>query len=115
MNHHGTPFIAVSSSVASPMSGRSDGAAALKAGAFSATMTSSAGPSSLASSLASMRVVVLAPRDSTTSPRSRSAVNVAPRASAVDAMPRRREPRGEQAADGADSDHGDVHCADRTF
>src|SRR5580658_10931568 len=83
-NHHGTPFIAGSTTVSAPSSGASVGASALSAGLFTAMMTRSCGPSSCASSEASATAPCSrSPPCSRRQPWSRSATSVAPRASAA--------------------------------
>jgi len=87
-NHHGTPFIAGSTSVCGPSSGASVVATSINAGPFSAITTRSCGPSAAAESLAAMRCAVSAPPAlRTRTPCSRSAASVAPRASAETVCP----------------------------
>ena len=81
-NHHGTPFIAGSTTVSAPISGASVTATLPSAGPLTATITRSCTPSACASSAANRLAQRSCPAMRSVSPRSRSACSVAPRASA---------------------------------
>ena len=81
-NHHGTPFIAVSTIVPGPRSGAMRAATAGSAGAFTATTTRSCGPRRAGSSAAATGARTSPSPDCSRSPSRASAASVAPRATA---------------------------------
>ena len=86
-NHHGTPFIAVSTMVSRPSSGAMRAATAAMAGALTATTTRSCGGSAAGSSVAITGAASSRSWSAKRMPRERSAASVAPRAIALNAWP----------------------------
>ena len=86
-NHHGTPFIAVSTMVRGPSSGPMTAAADRAACALTASTTRSCWPSSAASAAARTGAVISSPPLSVRQPCACRAASVAPRASAEVSTP----------------------------
>ena len=84
-NHHGTPFMAVSTMVSGRSSGLMRAATSGIAGPLTATTTRSCGPSSAGSSAASTFARSSPPVLASRIPCARSAASVAPRATALTA------------------------------
>src|SRR6201994_562913 len=86
-NHHGTPFIAVSTIVSGPSSGPITAAADRAPCALTASTTRSCGPSSAGSAAARTGAVTSSPPVSSRQPWVRRASSVAPRARAETSVP----------------------------
>jgi hypothetical protein len=86
-NHHGTPFMAVSTTVLGPMSGPMRRATSAMAGAFTATITRSCTPRSAGFSRATNEVRISWSPCSSTKPFCCRASSVAPRATALRLQP----------------------------
>jgi len=88
-NHHGTPFIAATTAVSGPRSGRSRAATASSACAFTARSTASCGPSAAGSSVAATGTDQVRSPSTIRTPCARIASSVAPRAIALTSCPAR--------------------------
>ena len=108
-NHHGTPFIAVSTMVSGPSSGAMRAATSGIAGPLTATTTRSCGPSCAGSSAARTSARSSRPALRSRIPCARSAASVAPRATALTSWSLRGETRADEAADGAGAVDADFH------